>query len=319
MFKIKLFDLAGEEISIGKLYFLELEKDYFSPADRLSAQFHTEGNATDNAFSRLEGYWEDEKIFDGYIDVASFERTPNGRFLKVESRSLISVLLDNEALPGSYTDISLQTVYNTHVGRFSCFKGLRTDEGDSQEQLDSFTIPKGVSEWHVLEHFCKIALGKKPRLDIDGYIKLKSSYDYNEYTVSSSVPNAIPYTALYFENHEDEVITQVRLLDKYAHYAVVDNEYVTNFSPPRIRYIRSTAEWQGYTNVNAQDIIKSGMQKRQQIKCVLPGIYPIQIGDHVNVNDSMCYFTGLFVAGVQLKVDPSGFFTSLTLLRPEYF
>ena len=318
MFSIKFFGPDGTESIVQNLLFLELQMSFFSPAHRLRARFSAEGNVFDGTYTRLEGYWNGQKVYEGFVDEITYERSAKGRFILFESRSLIAVLLDNEAMPGSLADLSLLQLYNVHAGRFGCFKGIRADEEDKNTTLAYFTIPKGASEWYVLERYCEMALGSLPRLDTDGYINVQKSYSGDTYTISNALQNAIRYTSLRIENHEDEVITQVRILDKNLQYTVALNHDLPDHYPPRVRYLRESADWQGESGVDAQSLIKTGMLKRRQIHCVLPYIYPMKIGDRVNLNDSMFFGMNLFVGGVKIKIDASGLSTELTLLQPDY-
>ena len=212
-------------------------------------------------------------------------------------------------------NLSLQQLYEEHIGVFGCFSGIHYDRN---AMLSAFTIPKGTSEWGVLTQFCRLALGTAPRLLADGSIDVRQEYQGQTYTVSNALPDALRYTTLEIEDHAEEVITRVWLIDRDNRYGVVVNEHLPGFQPPRVRVLREGGDWQSSYRTGPEEMIKEGMLKKKVVRCALSGIYPMQIGDRVNLNDSMLVKAGLFVGGVNLKADASGFWTSLTLLEPDY-
>lgn len=315
MLTVRLYDQDGKETAAANLLFVELDMDFFAPAHSVRARFSAQGNSFTKSYVKLAVFYEGEQIFAGFVDQVSCTRTPEGRFIEFAARSLVSVLIDNEALPKVCQDLSLQQLYDEHIGVFGCFAGIHYDRNAA---LSTFTIPKGTSEWAVLTQFCRLAFGTKPRLLADGSIDVRQAYQGRTYTVSNALPNALRYTTLEMEDNMEEVVTRVWLIDRENRYGVVVNEHLPGFQPPRVRVLREGGDWQSSYRTGPEEMIKAGMLKKKVVRCLLPGIYPMRIGDRVNLNDSMLVKAGLFVGGVNLKVDASGLWTSLTLLEPDY-
>ena len=137
-----------------------------APADRLSAVFAIKGEVP--ILSSVEVKRNGERVFFGYIDEQYVQRVRSGALLGISARSLASVLLDNEARPQIYCCPSMPLLMKRHFEPlgFVSFKG--TDKPFNGQ----LTVSKGMSEWSVLESFCRFLPGVKPKIDKYGRIDI---------------------------------------------------------------------------------------------------------------------------------------------------
>lgn len=89
-------------------------------------------------------------LFSGRPDEAAVTEDADGRRLKLIARSIGAVLLDNEALPQTYTTgLSLTELFDEHIRPY----GFSTLITDFDVFFNQYQILKGTSEWEALSNF----------------------------------------------------------------------------------------------------------------------------------------------------------------------
>ncbi|MGI6270639.1 MAG: hypothetical protein ACOYKJ_08955 [Candidatus Howiella sp.] len=114
-------------------------------------------------------------LFCGPVDKQTFACSEAGRFLTLEARDYTALLLDNEAQPGLYETISMNDVYYNHIRRY----GLERAISQNPRLQRQFTVTKGMSEFEVVEKFCRLAGLPRPFADEKGRLALRN---YNDQT-----------------------------------------------------------------------------------------------------------------------------------------
>lgn len=117
-------------------------------------------------------------LFYGLVDRQSFACSEAGRLLTLEARDYTALLLDNEAQPRLYETISMNDVYYNHVRRY----GIERAISQNPRLQRQFTVTKGMSEFEVIEKFCRLAGLSRPFADERGRLALRN------YGASVSLP-----------------------------------------------------------------------------------------------------------------------------------
>lgn len=136
------------------------------PADSLTAVFAVSGNIPPLVSVIVEN--GNERVFNGLIDTQTEQQKSDGIILTVTARSLECILLDNEALPQTYCMPSMPLIVERHLKPLGFDKFIGPEKSFSGEM----TVTKGMSEWSVLEMFCKRFLETKPKIDCFGIIDI---------------------------------------------------------------------------------------------------------------------------------------------------
>ena len=120
-----------------------------APADSLSAVFAVEGQARELLSVRVK--YCGRTVFSGEIDEQTEYSDGTDQLLEIKARSREAVLLDNEARAQTYYSPSMPLLMSRHFLPLG-FTGFIGEEKAFNGQFD---IVKGMSEWEVLEGFCK--------------------------------------------------------------------------------------------------------------------------------------------------------------------
>lgn len=145
---------------------VSLSFDDQAPADYLTAVFAVSGKVP--LLSSIEVKQEEERIFFGYIDEQTEESSQKGHLLSVTARSLAAVLLDNEAQPQQYCMPSMPLLMQRHFIPL----GFTEFKGSSSAYSGQLTITKGMSEWAVLQNFCRCFVQTEPKIRRSGVIDI---------------------------------------------------------------------------------------------------------------------------------------------------
>ena len=170
MLKILIVNRSGkitEEFAPVLMRFVSSED---APADSLYARLDWCGKTGDFFSCRAE--LDGKELFCGRIDELTEYQSESGCYTEIRARSLQALLLDNEAKPQSYCIPSFDLIFEKHFRPlgFSSFIG---PAGAFNGELN---ITKGMSEWKVLEEFCRIFTKTTPRIINDGVIDISGEH-----------------------------------------------------------------------------------------------------------------------------------------------
>lgn len=160
--------ITGKIIDLGDPVSVRINKSNDAPADDLYAIFCYKDFIEELKYIKV--YCNGDIVFDGILDEQIVELSGSGSLFKVYARSTAALLVDNSALPQSYTNTSLEIIFNRHIRPYGFTKFIGSNKSFSGE----FVVYKGMSEWDVLEKFCILFLNTKPRISNDGIVNALS-------------------------------------------------------------------------------------------------------------------------------------------------
>lgn len=253
-----------------------------SPAQSLSATFPLGKGSLPGVAVGARLLRGGEEIFSGFCDQQVAWEDASGRRFTVQARSRGGLLLDNEALPQTYYNVTAREIFRSHLRPY----GFRRFTIPRDYETGIFVVSKGMSEWEVFSAFCMRTYGRMPYI-IQG----------DEVTVErlSRVPrvkitNRPGEEGLRYLRVEDTLrrvsaISEMLLRDKRGNYSrLLENPFGNPWQVQRRRYVIPAAEYatapmaDGYRQfVNAQRGVHTA-------EAVLPGWCGLWAGDCVEMD-----------------------------------
>lgn len=129
-------------------------------------------------FTRVRVTHVGRLLFYGPVDKQTFSCSEAGRLLTLEARDCTALLLDNEAQPRLYETVSMNDIYYNHVRRY----GIERAISQNPRLQRQFTVTKGMSDFEVVEKFCRLAGLPRPYADERGRLALRN------YNVEAALP-----------------------------------------------------------------------------------------------------------------------------------
>jgi hypothetical protein len=145
-----LYDADGGQQILASPVKVTLQRSVSAPADVLEAVFPLTGPVRPAAFFRMAA--AGKVLFDGPVDTM---RETDGRLLHLSVRSRAALLLDSQALPGTWLHPGLRNLFQTCAVPY----GFTQIVGDMRVFDTPYTIDSNKSEWQALDTFCQSFLG----------------------------------------------------------------------------------------------------------------------------------------------------------------
>ena len=178
-----LTDINGRKSTMNYPLSVNFVSSDDAPADSLTVVFAVNESVYPVVSIIVEN--SGERIFSGLVDTQTEQQTSGGVLLTLTARSLECILLDNEALPQTYCMPSMPLIFKRHLEPLGFKEYIGTNKAFNGEM----TISKGMSEWAVLEMFCKRFLKIKPKIDSFGVIDISGKENDEVVYISNSGKN----------------------------------------------------------------------------------------------------------------------------------
>lgn len=150
---------GGEEIRLPAPMEAQFDSAEDAPADIFRAVFPLQESC--GAFVWLKIKEESgETLFFGTVDAQDETVSGSGHLLRVTSRSLAGLLLDSGPVPTVYRAPCLPVLFRRHLEPY----GFTAFLGNSAVFREPLCVVKGMSEWQVLQLFCRKYLHTQPRV-----------------------------------------------------------------------------------------------------------------------------------------------------------
>ena len=162
-----LITASGEERALPPLLAWEITRtNSGSPADawqvRFAADAGTEALLRDGTRVVLRD--ADTVKMAGMVDEAAVRLDEDGCIAELNGRGMAALLLDNEALPASYTRAQLEDVLRSCAEPF----GVELEAAVPMGGVPGYTIPAGTSCYGAVAGFARWAAGLTPRFTAEG-------------------------------------------------------------------------------------------------------------------------------------------------------
>lgn len=307
MLKIKLTDINGDEVRCKAPVSIEINCEQDVPCDDIRLVFPYTGDILRRA-DFVTAYSGDEVVFRGKLDEVT-DRLENGRALtSVSARSLAGMLVDNEAEPVVYRNPAADFIYKRHLEPYGIYEYSR----DSKPFFGTLQITKGMSEWQVLESFCKSRYSSYPRITSDGRALLDGAPKEKEIVFGDDGDIGFFSYKESFKRHK--LLSEVRLrTNENQRYSST----IANTSPDcrgitKVRYVDACSS--GTSIGTADRLIRSSNSQSRQLVIGCKGCHLGIMGRKAQVRHPLIgNKEGLVVRGIRYRAASDSEATSVVL------
>lgn len=294
---------GGTVCSLGTPLSLHISRGAAAPADELVGEFPWIALP---ALYRLRVSDGDRIVFFGPVDVQQEQISSHGATLRVEGRSMAALLLDNEAVPQTYYSPPFSTIFARHAAPYG-FLTYRVP--GSSEKIGEFTVTKGMSEWQVLESFCRRAWGASPILR-EGAELTVGGLENKEMLLFGDGGKGLTCLSITRTRREYERISELLVRSaKDGRYTVSLTDEQALRDGIRRRRCLSTS-----SAVSAKQVLANARQKSLEYTLVLPGWPEVHPGNKAELSDKLLgRNSGLKVWSVEYEIGAGGMLCIVTL------
>ena len=222
---------------------------------------------------------EKERLFFGTVEDLSTIISSEGVFTEIFARSPAAALIDNEALPKTYSFPSFEDIYKNHALPY----GIKYFSGENLRWQGNFSVLKGDSHWDVIKRFCLSVTGCEPF--VSGSLTLFSKYPENflsekKLAVSNSMPGHTKFSKAEITGSSfgivGKIICKVQKEGTYAHGIL--NPYIKNPENYNVRIVdlTNTPLWERQNKIDR--IFRLSLENTFQIEAELFDPPPIFTG-----------------------------------------
>lgn len=304
MLTLKAFDMHNKAIQLPDFLSLEMHSEENVPSDLLYIKFPYFENA--DCIRTIELVKAQKCIFTGICDEVDFEKSASGNFVTITLRDKISLLLDNEALPAMYKNITARVLYDRYIKDLG-FDGYIADESCLS---GDFLIKKGTSVYEVINAFSKAVYNSSPSV-VNNKICFFSNAS-NEKTVFTNKD----YYKIKVTKSPVNLISKVKVKtsEKDFYTTVKCNEFAQSKGVLRQRYIDACNK--NTPMVVAFRMMENGNKKYEQYKIYLNEFVDNSILEKCIIDDSFYgKIDNLYISKIINRLSSKGKLAEITLKK----
>lgn len=293
----------GEQLMLPDPVSITIDSDEDAPADSFSGVFPLD--TAEYSLTAVKAFEKDGSLFfDGIVDRQTWECSTSGTTQKLTARSRAALLLDNEALPQTYYMPSLRTVFDRHVRPYG-FSGYLGRDTACNGQLE---VSKGMSEWEVVETFCRKFLLRRPRIQ-NGVLDVSEEPEQEVLVISNR--GGYKYTNCIISNYYYKLYTEIWAKTDSGYRLQEADTEAEDMGIQRRRYVNPASLQQ-----TTEELLRSAKRKAFEITVTIPGECPAKPGRPVRLeHEKFGVQEGYSVAQNTYTRGNSGEFCRLTLRR----
>lgn len=310
MLTFECITAKGERLSLTSPLKVTICADVNTPADSLEAIFPY---AVNEEINSLKVFREGKEIFTGIADEQIV--VSDGRVnTKLICRSMGALLVDNEACPSLFNDVSASLLFD----RYAKPLGFEKFTGEDRTLRGSFCVNKGTSCWQVLENFCKKVWGSAPVTEGLSIIMNKAEVSKVPLIFSDSkTEKTTGYTAVEHNRLRCKLIScvRVKLRQGDGYSACIKDSEATESGVCRERFLNADT-LSGKSLADADKLIYNSRLRSETITLQIPDCLIDAVGADAVVDDSVLgMYEGFYVEGIRYTLSDKGESTRLDLAR----
>lgn len=308
-FSINATDILGNRIKLPTPISMEISMAYDTPAHSLTLTvpyLFTMDEITDVSVE-ING----TTVFSGIVDEQTTQYS-NGYTVKINARSYSALLIDNEAVPANYHTPSLADIFSKHAQAY----GIKGFLGDNGVCNSDFTVKKGVSEWEVIDTFCKSVLKTTPTVTNDGFIDVRSDRQTKHYVFSNLRRGALKFSNAKIKRQRYGVVSQViyKLSQNTDYIYSRTNDDALSRGICRRRLLNLSTNQPEFNEYKIQNTIQKSKCDSMEIVLTLPDVCLCDLYCTADFYDELLGdFKNLCVKEITFFLRESGAFTRITL------
>lgn len=233
-------------------------------------------------------FQDGEMMLRGVVDEFSIDLDENGLTASVNGRGCAARLLDNESMPVTYQDATLEEILRQHVSPY----GIAVGAAAGLRASSVYTVAAGTSQWKALDSFCRAYGGFSPRFGRDGVLYAAPEQPGKTLVLSDSDP----VTACSLREDRYGVLTEALIMDKTRNtsYSVKNQDLIDlGGSCRRVLYTPGRSTWAAMRYTGEYQIERSREEQRR-LSVTLPWAFPASPGDRASVRLNRLGVSGEF-------------------------
>ncbi|MBR5272475.1 MAG: hypothetical protein IKU25_03660 [Clostridia bacterium] len=255
-------------------------------------------------------------VFSGIVDEQTAAYCSKGCILKINARSHSALLIDNEAIPATYHTPSLADIFSKHAKSY----GIKGFLGDNGVCDCDFTVKKGVSEWEVIENFCRSVLKVNPLITNDGFLDARVNRKSVHYTFSNNRNGDLKFTSAKVKRQRYGTLSQVayKLATHSDYIYACPNDDAVERKIIRRRLLNLSSNAPEFNEYRIKSTIQKSKADSFEITIEVPNVCITELYSTADFSDALLgEFTGLCIKEYAFIIKPSGVFSRITLCPPE--
>lgn len=254
----------------------------------------------------------EEVFFEGKVDWQRSMASAKGITLELEARDKGAALLDNEALPQAYRNLTIHQLFNLLVRPWGFTLLLHSNPTTVPE----FTVRKGQSLWGAFSTLSRLACGATPFVEGDvvsvgnpvwGETWVLGSPDYPFLSLEQVIDHYAVLSKVFIRNSDGDYPTEVINPDAISRDIA------------RTRYYIPAGEYSCLPQWDANQRIRRSMKEMEGVALTMPGIFQIGLGETVWINHQLASLPNLAVEEIIHTVGQEGARTRLILKSALYY
>ena len=305
-FRVVVSDTSGRESEL-RPEFIRLRRSLESPAEGFVGRFPVSSRPEELVSVRLQR--NGAGLFEGKTDSQRLSISQDGMVLSIEARSRGGLLLDNQAAPHVYDNVS------TH----GLFEWLIAPHGflllASPRTLPEFTVRVGQTLWAAFSTFTRRTYGRLPVVSGDMVTVAQNDPGHNVVIGGRERPvSRLEHTIDHYRP-----LSRIYIRDDTGVYST----FVSNPDAPprgivRERFLAPSGEFAGVPQWDASSRIRRSMREMDRVVAELPGFHMRQPGSGVIVEHPDLFLPNRIVDESIFTFDRNGARTQLTLASSVY-
>ena len=306
-FRVIVSDTSGRESELLPS-FIRWRRSLESPAEGFSGRFPVSSRPGELVSMRLQR--NGGGLFEGKIDTQRLSLSGDGMVLTLEARSRGGLLLDNQATPFVYENISTQGLFGWLIAPFGFVL-----VASSPRSLPEFTVRAGQTAWAAFSVFTRLTYGRVPY--VSGDMVVVAPTDPGHSVIIGGRER--PISRLEHIINHYRPISRIYIRDEEGEYSTfVSNPDAPSRGIVRERFLAPSGEFASIPQWDAAARIRRSMREMERVVAELPGFHMQRPGGGVVVEHPDLFLPNRLVDESIFTLDQNGGRTLLTLANWVY-
>ena len=301
---VKLFSADGNPVSETEVVSLEWSRDEAAPCDALKLQLTAE-----KPLPELDRIWllrDGEMVFSGFCDSQREVTESGGVRVYVYARSVACALVDNEAVPGTFRQVTADTLFLLYAGAL----GFRSKLPRLVCSSD-YVVNKGTSLYGAVNAFVQAMTGKNICVSPQKVLYLPDDADVTVLPADTllqeerQIRRAGALSRIDFKTQED---------DGYNHHYLSRTMEEKGIVRTRKVNMAALPYWQ--QNASVQGQLQKAADGCYSAVLTVSGCPQAELGGSVRCAALQNDLTGYRIISFTVRADKSGVRTQIRLKKP---
>ena len=309
MLKVTGLTVGDVQMGLNNVLKARIEKSLWIPAHSFYGEFLWEGPMEELKYLTITA--NKETVFHGPVDEQVLSCTERGTILSVSARSRAAYLLDNEAIPRIYDRPSFADICSIHCKPY----GFETYRGEGRCPA-KFQVSKGMTEWEVLDRFCRNVLGRHVRITEDDVVDAGERVERENVIISNHIPGGFRFSSAKAGYKRYGVLSEIQYKlnssEDYHYFIKNEDAQRRGISARRLVNLGGMPDWMNAEMTQGK--LDNSARDQFTVTAVLPEILSVRVGMNAAFLDpALGEYRNLVVSAVSCRIDTQGAFTTVVL------